>query len=325
MPHLKELHERWADKGLVILGVHTQSKGELAHEFARKEGIPYPICIDSSGQTVKRFKVNSFPDYYLVDREGVLRYADLANGEVDRVLEELLTERKDSPFAAALRAFGARHPRVGLAAGEGEGRGETLVQLSFGRDGAGSWIEVEARSQDPDQPARLEVSRMRLEKGLPLLRHRVFEDGAVQWDLTCEKGKLKGKGPMGSVLRNLEAWPTSPLAPLLLSGPLASAERTHRESGGIGASRELVRWLSLGRELRVVEGQLEARSHPTEVSWVGVGWFPNLAPLKAPQSVAWFDEDGALAGLEAGAGAKQAIELMSAESTAKLAERLLDR
>jgi hypothetical protein len=86
-----------------------------------------------------------------------------------------------------------------------------------------------------------------------------------------------------------------------------------------------VRWLSLGRELRVVEGQLEARSHPTEVSWVGVGWFPSLAPLKAPQSVAWFDEDGALAGLEAGAGAKQAIELMSAESTAKLAERLLDR
>ena len=106
--------------------------GELAHEFARKEGIPYPICIDSSGQTVKRFQVNSFPDYYLVDREGVLRYADLANGEVDRVLEELLTERKESPFAAALRAFGARHPRVGLAAGEGEGRGETLVQLSFG-------------------------------------------------------------------------------------------------------------------------------------------------------------------------------------------------
>ena len=177
----------------MILGVHTQSKGELAHEFARKEGIPYPICIDSSGQTVKRFQVNSFPDYYLVDREGVLRYADLANGEVDRVLEELLTERKESPFAAALRAFGARHPRVGLAAGEGEGRGETLVQLSFGRDAAGSWLEVEARSQEPAGPARLEVSRMRLEKGLPLLRHRVYEAGVVQWDLTCEKGKLKGK------------------------------------------------------------------------------------------------------------------------------------
>ena len=316
MPHLKELHERWSGDGLVILGVHTQRKAELAHDFARKEALPYPICIDSSGQTVKRFGVNSYPDYYVVDREGVLRYADLANNEVDRVLEELLTEQRESPFALAVRSFGARHPRLGLALGEGDPGEESLLQLRLGRDANGAWIEIEQRAADS-----MQVSRMRLADGLPLLRHRVFEAGAVQWDLSCDGKKLKGKGPRGSVLRNLDAWPTSPLAPLLLSAPLAAADRRHRDSGGIGASMQSVRYLALGREATVEQGRLVARLHPEESAWIGVDWFPSADPRKKAESSGWFDEEGQLVGLES--GEKGAVTLLDAQSTEELARRLL--
>ena len=51
-------------------------------------------------KTVKAFRVDSYPDYYVIDRSGKLRVADLKNSEVDRVVELLLKEKaaaSDSP------------------------------------------------------------------------------------------------------------------------------------------------------------------------------------------------------------------------------------
>ena len=39
------------------------------------------------------FAVDSFPDYYLIDRKGKLRVADLANSDLDRAIEILLKEK----------------------------------------------------------------------------------------------------------------------------------------------------------------------------------------------------------------------------------------
>jgi peroxiredoxin len=92
VPHLKELYERFKDEGLVIVAVHTQNGAERAADFVREQGIEYPVALDHEGRTVQRFAVDSFPDYYLIDRAGNLRVADLANGDLDRVIEALLAE-----------------------------------------------------------------------------------------------------------------------------------------------------------------------------------------------------------------------------------------
>lgn len=60
--------------------------------FAEEQGIDYPIAIDVEDRTKKAFRVDSFPDYYLIDRAGNLRVADLANGDLDRAVEVLLAE-----------------------------------------------------------------------------------------------------------------------------------------------------------------------------------------------------------------------------------------
>jgi len=39
------------------------------------------------------FRVDSYPDYYVIDRAGNLRIADMANAELDRVVEILLKEK----------------------------------------------------------------------------------------------------------------------------------------------------------------------------------------------------------------------------------------
>ncbi len=64
-------------------------------DFVKKEKIPYPVAIDTEGKTVEAFAVDSFPDYYVIDRSGRVRVADLANAELDRVIEILLREQPE--------------------------------------------------------------------------------------------------------------------------------------------------------------------------------------------------------------------------------------
>jgi thiol-disulfide isomerase/thioredoxin len=92
MPHLKELYAKHKDAGLVVIGIHTKNQGEKMADYVKEADLPWPIAWDSEGETVKAFAVDSFPDYYLIDRHGNLRFADLANAELDRAVESLLKE-----------------------------------------------------------------------------------------------------------------------------------------------------------------------------------------------------------------------------------------
>lgn len=92
VPHLKKLHEAHAKDGLVILGIHSTQGSEKCARFVENREIPYPVAIDVRKRTVMAFKADSFPDYYLVDRAGKLRFADLANGELDKAVALLLKE-----------------------------------------------------------------------------------------------------------------------------------------------------------------------------------------------------------------------------------------
>jgi hypothetical protein len=92
VPHLAELYRRHKDQGLVLIGVHTTNAGEQMAAFVKEQGIDWPVAIDVEDATTKAFKVDSYPDYYLIDRSGKLRVADLANADLDRAVEILLKE-----------------------------------------------------------------------------------------------------------------------------------------------------------------------------------------------------------------------------------------
>lgn len=92
MPKMIDLHRRLEGQGLVLLGIHTKNRGEQMAAYAEEVGIPFPIAVDVDGQTVDAFAVDSYPDYYLIDRAGKLRVADLANGDLERAVGILLAE-----------------------------------------------------------------------------------------------------------------------------------------------------------------------------------------------------------------------------------------
>jgi thiol-disulfide isomerase/thioredoxin len=94
-PYLVELHRKYADRGLRIVGVHTQRGMENGPAYVEEAGIPYPVGIDSEGKTVEAYRVDGFPDLYLVDREGILRYADIKTNPRENIvaaIENLLEE-----------------------------------------------------------------------------------------------------------------------------------------------------------------------------------------------------------------------------------------
>lgn len=90
---LRELHERGRDRELEIWMILSARAAEEAAEFLRETAVPWRIGVDRRGATAGRYRVDSCPDYYLVDRKGILRFADLSNREVPRAVEALLSEK----------------------------------------------------------------------------------------------------------------------------------------------------------------------------------------------------------------------------------------
>ena len=141
MPHMKELHRRYKDQGLVLVGVHTKASGEQMADYVKKEKLKFPVAIDAQGKTVQAYHVDSFPDYYLIDRAGKLRVADLANGDLERVVKVLLKEMGRPRQERMILGFSANET-------EFEGKkltGETLVKEIFEK-----WPAIQRKDPSPD-------------------------------------------------------------------------------------------------------------------------------------------------------------------------------
>ena len=91
IPHTNELMEKYGKKGVVIIGVCAQRGAEKMAATVKQHDIKYPVAEDTG--TTAAYKANSYPDYYIIDRDGVLRWADIANRDVEKAIKILLKEK----------------------------------------------------------------------------------------------------------------------------------------------------------------------------------------------------------------------------------------
>lgn len=96
IPHLIELHQKYLDDGLVIIGVHTELFAEDMPRFVRRKKIPYSVGIDAKDATAEAYKVFGYPEVYLIGRDGTIRLATRGNalGEIEQAVVELLREQE---------------------------------------------------------------------------------------------------------------------------------------------------------------------------------------------------------------------------------------
>ena len=93
IPHNNELLKRYKDKGLVVVGVCTSSRGqEKMEETAKAKGIEYPTARDEHLKSQKAWAVHYYPTYALVDRKGTVRIIGLQPEYVEQVIQKLLAE-----------------------------------------------------------------------------------------------------------------------------------------------------------------------------------------------------------------------------------------
>jgi thiol-disulfide isomerase/thioredoxin len=100
IPALKDWHNRFQDKGLVIIGNHyPEFEAEKSLDNLRKavadQGILYPVAQDNDGVTWNSYHNQYWPTFYLIDKRGELRYTHIGEGsydETEKAIQSLLAE-----------------------------------------------------------------------------------------------------------------------------------------------------------------------------------------------------------------------------------------
>lgn len=159
LPYVQAWHERYQDKGLTVIGVHTPEFTFAQYESNVERAIrdfhlTYPIVLDSDYELWKAFANRCWPTKYLLDQEGYLRFAHFGEGgysEFEQAIQDLLHEVDPGvalpPIMPPLREedhtgavcyppsaelyLGHRRGRIG---NEGGFREDSIAEYSFSGD-----------------------------------------------------------------------------------------------------------------------------------------------------------------------------------------------
>jgi peroxiredoxin len=112
LPEIQKLHERWAERGLTVVGVSEDGPRNFSkvRPFARRLGLEYPIALDEDGSIQERFQVRALPTTVLIGRDGrvVLLHQGYRPGfgaELEAAIAGLLGE---APADSGAAGTGAR-------------------------------------------------------------------------------------------------------------------------------------------------------------------------------------------------------------------------
>ncbi|MGI8496867.1 MAG: cytochrome c biogenesis protein DipZ [Gemmatimonadaceae bacterium] len=102
LPYVKGYYEKYKDKGLVVIGVHTPElpfeKDRVNVERAIHDlGVLYPVPLDNDYRIWRAFNNEYWPAAYFIDATGRIRYHHFGEGrydEQDRVIQKLLAEAR---------------------------------------------------------------------------------------------------------------------------------------------------------------------------------------------------------------------------------------
>jgi cytochrome c biogenesis protein CcdA/thiol-disulfide isomerase/thioredoxin len=115
LPYLKAWDQRYRDRGLVIVGVHTpefpfERDAGNVEEAIDQNGLRYPVAQDNDYATWEAYGNQYWPAKYLIDAEGQVRYTHFGEGDY---------EQTESAIRRLLAEAGRRPPR-GLAQASAE-------------------------------------------------------------------------------------------------------------------------------------------------------------------------------------------------------------
>lgn len=100
LPFVKRWDDRYRDKGLTVVGVHSpeldnERKIENVRRAVASLGIRYPVVTDNDYQTWRAYNVEAWPTIFLLDKQGRIRWMHVGEGaydEAEQIIQKLLAE-----------------------------------------------------------------------------------------------------------------------------------------------------------------------------------------------------------------------------------------
>ena len=101
MPYVKQWHQDYKDKGLVVVGVHTPEYGyerlqRNVENAVKRFDIEYPVAQDNSYRTWNAYGNRYWPALYLIDKQGHVVYQHFGEGDyrqIEAKIQQLLVQQ----------------------------------------------------------------------------------------------------------------------------------------------------------------------------------------------------------------------------------------
>ncbi len=98
LPGIMEIEKRYKDRGLIVIGIHSpETTFERDIEALKKQmgvlKVDFPVLTDNAKQNWKAYKVENWPAYYIIDKDGDIVFNILGpgvEGQLENKIKELL-------------------------------------------------------------------------------------------------------------------------------------------------------------------------------------------------------------------------------------------
>jgi len=97
-PWMKAMHDKHGGDGLVILAINVDQEKAKADAFLAEFNPAFPVLFDARGELASRFKVQTMPSSYMLDRQGKPRFKHLGfhdnkRAQYEQEIRQLLAEQ----------------------------------------------------------------------------------------------------------------------------------------------------------------------------------------------------------------------------------------
>lgn len=103
MPNIKRLHEQWADKGLVIIGINLDDDPRVLQDFVKQNDMPWMHIHNGQhprGQDIAaKYAINPIPNGILIGRDGKIIRNMLRGQELAELVRVAMTTGDEKPPA----------------------------------------------------------------------------------------------------------------------------------------------------------------------------------------------------------------------------------
>jgi thiol-disulfide isomerase/thioredoxin len=111
VPALRNLNKKYAGKPFQLVSVSSDDDEDVWKTFIKAERMEWSQYIDLPGEVLHAFKVDSFPTFVVLDKDGVIRFRQSGEGpqtesELEDAINKYLKRESDPKLAAAAAAEG---------------------------------------------------------------------------------------------------------------------------------------------------------------------------------------------------------------------------